>query len=130
MNLSFSNHPDSFPVWTERRAYGVRAIDGDTLVVLLDCGHRVRLEAEIRLLGISTPELVGTSGPELELARKAKARVEELCIGKPLSIHTWKDRRSFTRWLGKVFYWNSEKEIWMNLEETLLKEGLAVNDGS
>lgn len=39
----------------------VRAIDGDTLVVELDLGFRIRHEVVLRLAGIDAPEVVGAT---------------------------------------------------------------------
>jgi endonuclease YncB( thermonuclease family) len=78
------------------RASCVRVIDGDTLVLRVDLGLRCSVEIEARVHGIDTPELRTHEG------QMAKEFVEHLIPGLPLVVQTYKDQRSFARWVCDV----------------------------
>lgn len=94
-----------------RRAAAGRVIDGDTLVMTLDCGLYLYSVQRIRLLDVNCPETRGTSGEELTRALAAKAYteawVDERALENPahadypLWLRTVK-ADSFGRWLGRV----------------------------
>jgi micrococcal nuclease len=79
------------------RAECVRVVDGDTLVLRVDLGLRCSVEIEARLHGIDAPELRTPEG------KQAKVFVERLLPGLPLVVQTFKDQRSFARWVCDVF---------------------------
>ena len=56
----------------------IRVIDGDTLEVKAQIWPGLTVETGVRLAGLDAPELRGQCEREKALARKAKARVEEL----------------------------------------------------
>ena len=90
-------------MWTYR-ARLVRAIDGDTIEVLLDLGFDVTITAAVRVAGVDTPELRGGTPASRELGREAAAFTERWCGGQgdwPLTVVTSKDR-SFARYVGAV----------------------------
>jgi endonuclease YncB( thermonuclease family) len=88
----------------------VRVIDGDTQEFMLDLGFTIRTDADFRLLGINTPEVVGVS-KAAGLAAKEYA-VEWVRNGYnasplewPFRIQTRKsaDREKYGRWLATVW---------------------------
>lgn len=90
------------------RAAPVRVIDGDTLIVEIDLGMRVRAEHSIRILDLDTPELF--SGEDREAGAKARrdlaAWVDDAAWAGarwPLLIHTKKDSQTFNRYLADVY---------------------------
>jgi len=75
----------------------VRVIDADTLVLNLDLGFRVHVEIEGRINGVDAPEL---STPEGQHARAEIVTVVNLA--KFVTVTSFKDRRSFARWVVDV----------------------------
>jgi endonuclease YncB( thermonuclease family) len=125
----FREHPLAYPEMMEWRAYGVRAVDGDTIIVRCDQGfdattHSVR----VRLLGIDAPEIVGADAAE---GKRSRARAAELVEGKPLLVITFRSgsgafssyRKSFERYLADVYYYDETGET-RSLADTLIAEGL------
>ena len=81
-------------------AEGLRAKDGDTLVVRADLGFDVHHVIALRLNGLWCPEL---HGPEKERAARAKEHLWSLVGGKLLFVQTFKDKRTFERYVADVF---------------------------
>ena len=98
-----------------------RIIDGDSIEVKLDMGHHMhKEEADIRLLGINTPEV---RGEEKELGKVAKSRVEELLpLGTKVVVHSAK-LDSFGRMLADVWIMNQYEK---SISEILVEEGYAI----
>ena len=79
------------------RATVIRVIDGDGLVLRVDAGFRVFVEAPFRLLGLNAPEKYTVTG------KLAKAWTEAWCLAHPdLVVTTEKDPEKYGRWLGTV----------------------------
>ncbi len=91
----------------------VRVIDGDTYVVNVDLGFRTHVELEVRLHGWSCAELPTTEG------RRARDRVTQLVSGHAVVVETYRDQRSFSRWVADVYVDGN------SLGELLAAEGLA-----
>lgn len=76
----------------------VRAIDGDTVCVVLDLGFDLTLEATVRLLGIDCPELRDPGGVQ------AGVFTEKWFTSQPpgsVVFRSWKDRtEKYGRYLG------------------------------
>ena len=106
------------------RATVERIVDGDTIDVNLDLGLGVWLHKQrLRLVGINTPEV---RGPEREAGLAASAFVEWRIHGQPVIVKTFKDKKGkYGRWLAEVYYENQEN-VWVNLNEELVREGHAV----
>ncbi len=85
------------------RAVCVRVIDGDTADFLLDLQWLVCSYARVRIYGIDTPELRGTTGPELAKALAATERVAQLARNRPILLRSYEDRRTFDRFVAEVF---------------------------
>lgn len=92
-------------LWTYR-AFPNRAIDGDTIEVIVDHGMQIRSVQRIRLLGVNAPELF--SGDHRREGTAARDAVQEwldisLDAGSwPLLITTIQDKRTFNRYLATV----------------------------
>jgi micrococcal nuclease len=88
-----------------------RAIDGDSLILALQDGHR----EEVRLIGLDTPEL------EQEWGQAAREYSRTFCSGGRLEVALDKEQRDhYGRLLAYV--WRDGKM----LNEALLEAGLAV----
>ncbi len=59
----------------------VNAVDGDTIVVLIDGAER-----RVRYIGIDTPETVHPTKGQEPYGREASARNRELVLGKPVNL--------------------------------------------
>lgn len=127
----FENHPVSFASAMARglwRGIGKGAHDGDTILVFADKGMFDYQMVTLRLLGINTAEIVGTTGDVLELARRALARTEGLTLNQPLLFRTTLnrtggERMSFDRYLADVRVFHPEAGE-LDLVTLLLAEGL------
>jgi micrococcal nuclease len=108
-----------------RHAKAVSVYDGDTLTAEVDMWKGVTFEIKIRLKGINTAEVKGSTGERLVLARNAKEFVQSKLLNKKeIRIHSEKfEIDGFSRLLATVYY--QEKGDWINLNEELLKQGLA-----
>lgn len=104
---NFSTHPINFEVALEKgmfRAICNYVVDGDTADFLIDLGWYHYSYLPIRFKDIDTPELRGVPRAEKKLGEQAKARVEELILDKPVLIQTSKDRMSFGRFVGDIWF--------------------------
>ena len=107
----FDAHPVSFAAAMARglwRGIGKGVHDGDTLLVFADKGMFDYQMLTIRLLGINTPEIVGTTGAVLARAQAAKDRLGELTHDCPLLFKTQinragAERMTFDRYLADVW---------------------------
>lgn len=93
--------PDAAHVWTYQARY-VRAVDGDTVELLVDHGMRVHSTQRVRLLDVYAPE----RGQEGYLETRDEVdRFLSAAGGAswPLLIVTHKDRRTFERYLADVY---------------------------
>lgn len=79
------------------RARLARIIDGDTFVLLVDLGFHVSTTKTIRLRDVNAAE------PGTPAGTAATAFVLDLLAGKPLLVQSYKDRRSFARWVADVW---------------------------
>ncbi len=112
---------DNWPMY-HYRATVLRVIDGDTLIVTIDCGFRVNVAVEIRLLGINAPEMHTPTRTEGEAARDY---LTSLVTGKQLYLRTEKDKRSFTRYIGSVWV-NDESEHMVSVNDAMVASGHAT----
>lgn len=115
----FPPHPEPFPEEMEWRGWMIRAIDGDTYAVKLDVGFRISLEADVRLQGIDTPEMVGA---DKAAGIAARDFVNLICPpGTPLRVFTTKMRRSFNRYVANILFWNGS--AWVYIGGALIDAG-------
>ncbi len=118
------------------RAICQHVVDGDTADFLLDLGWHQYAYASLRFRGVDTPELRGTTGATLEAARQALARVETLLLDQPVLVRSYKDRTSFDRFIGDVYFVSESlhpeatdvlalgDRRWLCITEVLLREEL------
>ena len=88
-----------WPLW-HFTATAVRAVDGDTLRVMIDQGFYDYTIVDLRLLGMNAPEVVGEEKVAGLASRDALWRFVE---GKTLYVESYKGQRSFARWLADVY---------------------------
>lgn len=97
------------------RASCVRVIDGDTYVLSIDYGFHQSGEWHVRLHGVNAPELSTAEG------KAARDYVQSLLTpSRPLVVQTFKDQRSFERWVCDV--WIEDE----SLADLLVAAGHAV----
>ena len=110
-------------VMYEYSAELVRVIDGDTVVLRVDCGFRLHFEDRFRLYGIDTPE---TRGVLVETKRKGDAATVEvarlLALG-PLTIKTYKPDK-YGRWLAELFVHQADGVV-VDVCQSLVAGGFA-----
>lgn len=110
-------------IWTYRARF-VRAVDGDTIEILVDLGLRVSSTIRVRVADINAPEL---RGAEKELGKAARDWVRDFLSADGqgekgwLVIRTRKDKRSFNRYVADV--WRADGE---NLQAATVEAGHAV----
>jgi micrococcal nuclease len=105
----------------EYRAEVLNVVDGDTVDVKVDLGFHIAFEMRVRMLGINTPEMHSQIPEERVKAQNAKARLQELVLGKTVLLQTEKDKQEkYGRYLAVMLLGAT------NINEILLNEGLAV----
>ncbi len=104
------------------RAYVERIIDGDTIILDIDCGFRNWISQRIRLRGINCSEIPSRKG------REAKNFVEErLNKCKFVIVKTYKQGK-FGRFIADIFYIPKEKDpIKVTSQGTFLNQELLDN---
>ncbi len=113
--------------WEFKFAKVIEVLDGDTVRLFIDQGYGNFTRQDIRIRGINTPE---TDGVERLQGLSAKAFVQQLLpVGAPVRLVSYqtksgKDKRSFTRYIGDV-YFTDATGVSINLAEYLIKEGVA-----
>jgi endonuclease YncB( thermonuclease family) len=85
------------PTYIYRVAEIVKVFDGDTYTFRLDLGFRASLTLQVRLHGYDCPELRTDQGKK---AREVAAGI--LQTGKVVTVQSFKDDRSFERWVCDV----------------------------
>lgn len=88
------------PCYIYRVTEIVKVHDGDTYQLRLDLGFRVFLTVIIRLHGWNCPELSDQSGSGITARDKAN---ELLHAAKEILVESFKDERSFERWVCDVY---------------------------
>ena len=102
------------------RARCVNVVDGDTIDVCIDLGFGLSLKERVRLAGVNTPELHGSSVEEKALAQKAKQFTYENVRpvtdpdSWPLRLTTVKVNEKFGRYLANVYMTVADKELHLN----------------
>ena len=96
----------------------IKVTDGDTVHADINLGFGVILKDTIlRLHGINAPEMKGASS---HLGQISKSRLEELVLGKEVTLKTFKDKKEkYGRLLAQI--WLDE----LNVNEQLILEGYA-----
>lgn len=102
-------------------AHPVRAVDGDTIEVILDLGFNIQLLDHVRLFGLNTPEL---DGPEAERGQEAMDFTASWIAGAIrlyIESNKFNSREKYGRILATVF----RDEDVVSLNVALVKAGLA-----
>jgi endonuclease YncB( thermonuclease family) len=138
----FQLHPATFVDARARglvRACGYHVVDGDTADFLLDIGWYHYAYIPLRLSSVDAPETRGTTGEEREKALLAKDRFEELICDQPALVRSYRERRSFERFIADVWVTSRSTvpghlnntirvggRVWYKVQEILLAEALVV----
>jgi micrococcal nuclease len=95
-----------------------KVTDGDTVHADINLGFNVILRDQVlRLLGINAPEM---KGPTSEAGKTSQKRLEEIVVGKRVTLKTHKDKREkYGRLLAEIWIDN------VNVNQQLISEGLA-----
>jgi endonuclease YncB( thermonuclease family) len=91
------------------RARVVAVHDGDTFTADVDTGFGVHAWIKVRLHGIDSPELGAADGSGL----KARAALSHLITDQPLVLQSYRDARSFDRWVCDVWMLGMSVGQWM-----------------
>lgn len=81
-----------------------QVIDGDTADFMIDLGWYQYSYSVLRFNRLDTPELRGSSPSEKARAEKARDRVKELVLGKPVLIKTEKQATTFGRFVAEIYF--------------------------
>ncbi len=103
--FQFEDFPLSFAEASQAnyfRCVCEHVVDGDTIDVVADLGFLTYSYVPIRLKGVDTPELRGTSGVTHERAVAAFALTRDRALGRKILLRTSKGARSFDRFVGTV----------------------------
>lgn len=128
--------PPEFSIEDDRlwhyRAYVIRVVDGDTVILYLDRGLQDYVILKVRLAGVDAPELRPREGStsnrsiERALGERARARLAELIEFKQVIVRTQKTAKH-GRWLATIFLPTDPRR---SANQLLIDEGLAVPYGS
>jgi|TARA_X000001388_G_C2204449_1_gene112570 micrococcal nuclease len=106
------------------KAKCTRVIDGDTIDANIDLGFDITIHKRIRLSGIDTPESRTRDLEEKKRGLASKDKLVEILDRGSLVIES-KDVGKFGRVLG-ILHIYPENDLPINVNETLVKEGYAV----
>ena len=92
----------------ERFWYGakpLKAIDGDTIDLMVDLGFSIHFKMRVRLYGVNTPESRTKDLAEKELGLKAKKFTEDWLVGRDwVFVNTIPDKNDkYGRVLAKIY---------------------------
>lgn len=85
------------------RARPARAVDGDTIEVVLDHGMNIHSTQRLRLLDVWAPERNEPGGTECTSEAASWLAKRMGLVAWPLLAHTLKDRRTFDRYVADVY---------------------------
>ena len=104
------------------RAQVLRIIDGDSAVLLADCGFRGRHEVHVRIADLNAPELHEPGGQEARL--KLTTALGWLTVGWPLRVATrrretvLREVMSFERYVADLYVTDAGGNL-VNVKEVL-----------
>tara|TARA_Y100000593_G_C4198684_1_gene280690 strand:- start:23 stop:439 length:417 start_codon:yes stop_codon:yes gene_type:complete len=102
-----------------------RVIDGDTIDANIDLGFDITVHKRIRLAGIDTPESRTRDLEEKKRGLASKARLIELLDKGSLVIES-KEVGKYGRVLGVLIVYPDSLDLPININDTLVREGYAV----
>jgi endonuclease YncB( thermonuclease family) len=104
---AFKAHPIKFSKalsYQMFRGICYQVIDGDTADFMIDLGWYQYSYSVLRFNRLDTPELRGSSPEEKARAEKARDRVKELILDKPVLIKTERQATTFGRFVAEVYF--------------------------
>jgi len=108
-----------------------RVIDGDTFVIEVDLGFKIKTNHTFRLKGADTAETYRPRCPgEKEFGEQATQLVRSLLIGHPVVVETYKVG-IYNRYIADIFYVDPddpESGPVHSLKETLIQKQLLKRD--
>ncbi len=102
-----------------------RVVDGDTIDAHIDLGFDITIHKRIRLAGIDTPESRTRDLEEKKRGLAAKDRLIEL-LGKGSLVVESREVGKYGRVLGVLVVYPKNLDLPININDTLVKEGYAV----
>lgn len=116
------NVADWLPTWRydPARTFALRSLDGDTFVAVLGLPVGVRSDQSLRLARIDTPER-GEPGHD-----EARDALWDSVTGRPLYVETFKERRTFTRYVAEVWVDMDGTGNLLNVSDLMLARGHGV----
>ena len=118
-------HPEPPALGPERYLYSrvtlLRVVDGDTTILRFPLPFHVRMDLDVRLLGINAPERVGESAAAGAAATGHLTLL--LTYADSLTVQTRKTDK-YGRWLAEI--WASKAGTWSNVNAAMLAAGHAV----
>lgn len=115
----------------EYRAFCHYVTDGDTVDVLVDMGIYEYSYKTIRIEGFDAPEIRKykdlVSPEEITHGHAAKDYLTDMILDKPVKLVT-SGKISLSRIVAKIYYWDKDLYIWVNVSEKMVLEGFAKKD--
>ena len=102
-----------------------RVVDGDTIDVNIDLGFDISVHKRVRLAGINAPESRTKDLEEKKKGLASKARLIELLDKGDLVVES-KELGKYGRVIGDLTIYPDNLDLPININETLVKEGYAV----
>jgi endonuclease YncB( thermonuclease family) len=93
-----------------------KVIDGDTILLSIDCGFFINYQTKVRLIGIDCPQL------ETEKGKEVAAFVEKELKNANLLVETRK-KEKWGRYLAFVYYHNEYTDF-----EDIIRHGKLLNE--
>jgi micrococcal nuclease len=104
----------------EYKAKITQVYDGDSITADIDMGFKIFKQGEkLRLMGIDTPELRGSSDLEKAKAKEARDHLRTLILDETVTIRTYKSDK-YGRYLCEVF-----DEDGVNINQHMISRGYA-----
>lgn len=102
----------------------IRVVDGDTVWMDVDLGFTVHVNICFRLLGINSPELIGSDPAG---GRAAKAHLEQLLAQGALTLRSEKPLKTdkYGRWLADITVTRPDGTAF-NANQQMVVDGHAV----
>ncbi len=104
------------------RAEVIRWVDGDTVIVEIDCGFYVKRTERIRLARINTPEMNSKIARTVRAAKHARMIANKFCpVGSIVKIETYKNKQDmYARYIAEIWFTG------VNCSDYLLEVGVGV----
>lgn len=104
-----------------------KLIDGDTLEVVTDLGFSVYHKIRVRLRGVDAPEIRGKSK---YLGKHVSHHVAKFLTERQVAkVQTFKNKKSFDRWIGVIFDKNG-KELNVEIQEIVNQSKESFTNGT